>query len=86
MAGRSPSDPYAEFSPPDSLLLLGAGGAMPDCSVWVWFGLAEPMQCLLPPPRPWQVATEAFSVSNQTVQMFSEGIFAEDQADPTANR
>ena len=33
-----------------------------------------------------QVATEAFSVSNQTVQMFSEGIFAGDQPDPTADR
>eukprot|EP00903_Cladosiphon_okamuranus_P012675 g11855.t1 len=33
-----------------------------------------------------EVATEAFSVSNQTVQMFSEGIFASDQPDPTADR
>lgn len=33
-----------------------------------------------------QVATEAFSVSNQTVQMSSEGIFATDQPDPAGDR
>ncbi|CAM9835079.1 unnamed protein product [Hapterophycus canaliculatus] len=33
-----------------------------------------------------EVATEAFSVSNQTVQMFSEGLLAHDQPDPTADK
>lgn len=33
-----------------------------------------------------QVATEAFSVSNQTVQMFSEGILASHQPESTSDR
>ncbi|CAM9142333.1 unnamed protein product [Laminaria digitata] len=33
-----------------------------------------------------EVATEAFSVSNQTVQMFSEGVLADHQPDPTSDR
>ncbi|CAM9679841.1 unnamed protein product [Pylaiella littoralis] len=33
-----------------------------------------------------EVATEAFSVSNQTVQMFSEEIFVDHQPDPIADR
>ncbi|CAM9469919.1 unnamed protein product [Scytosiphon promiscuus] len=33
-----------------------------------------------------EVATEAFSVSNQTVQMYSEGLLGHDQPDPTADK